>query len=215
MAQPKPEMNAFLREVDESLHYDRMQELWNTYKTWVYAGLVALFVTVGGWTWYEQAHEAGLENEADKYWNIFNTQSEPTATDFEAYAENADSGYALLAKFQAAGAYTEAGNLTEAEKTYSQIAQEYQNQPIYRDLANFYKGLVLMKTDMNKAESTLVLLDTPASAYRASALEMLGHIAEHKGEKAKAVTYFERLLSLPNIPNGAAVRAQDRLDELG
>jgi len=211
------ESSAFMREVDDALHVERMTEIWRKYRTAFFLSLAVLFLGVAVKEYIAQSKVEALEAEANTYssYEQSKKQGTPDTTLLSELAENGHGGFKMLAQFQTAQQLSKEGKATEVEAIYKSIAQDGSLPTVQRDLARFYLAQIYMSNDVDQAKTMLKSLADEKSAYRFSAVEMLALIAESEGDTETAAQHYEFLLSdLMVLPKSLQKRAQSRLNVL-
>jgi hypothetical protein len=209
----------FIREVDEAVRQERWLKLWKQYGTFVIGASLAIVVgTAAGVAWREYRASARLD-EATQYAQAVELlrQDRPAeaADIFAALAENADSGYAVLARLRVAEARAEAGNPEAKLETLTRLA-ESNAAPVYRDLGR----LLAAQQQLGRGEPGALTQDLdglagPEEPWRYSALELQALSQMQAGEMLEARRTLTALVSEPGTPANLARRASELLEALG
>ena len=69
---PDTPNEAFLREVDENLRRDQMQDFAKRYGKWLVAALVLFLVAVGGWLYWQDRQRAEAARQSEELLAIYN-----------------------------------------------------------------------------------------------------------------------------------------------
>lgn len=213
-------MADIFREVDEELQQERAAKLWSKYGGWVIAVSLAIVLGVAGnvfWTNYkadaraEQA--AALESALIP---LAEDRPEAAATALDQFAGDADTGYAMVARFQEAAAQVKAGDLDGATSTYQAIATDSATPEPYGDLATV--KLVRLKIGSTPAAELTEML-APAmeegSPWRPLAREVEAMLAISTGDIDTARAILLELTQQTDIPNSLRTRATELVAALG
>ncbi len=216
---PRVSDNIF-REVDEELRKDKLQDLWKRYGTLVIAGCVALVLgTAGSVLWRNhQADQRSAESArfAAAIELVQRGDNANAVTAFSALADDAGSGYALIARFQEAAARAETGDSQGAVAVYDGIVADGGADQIYRDLAALMAAMQLANVaSAADLEARLQALLTDDNPWRFSAQELIATVAVREGRTAAAVESFKALTEAADAPPGVRARAQQMLNALG
>lgn len=208
---------ALLREMDDALHYERIMDFWHKYRGAIIGVLVALFIAVAAFEWYKSHREQQMDQVANEFFSVTNKEI-PTSELIERMnilvEESPSAGFDVLARLVQAEVMQRTGNLERSISALDQIIQNTSAPTTMRDLARLYKAMALVDLKPDESESILVLLDNENSAFELSALEVLGYIAENKGNFVRAFDLYERLLSQAALPNGLRQRVTLRYNDL-
>lgn len=204
------DVNAFMHEVEEAMHAETMLNFWNSYKVFLVALLAAAFVAVTSWQWYSTTVEKGLVHQADNLWAV-ERNMDSNAESYTDLLQNGSKGYKVFAMFKTAQKLLEAGELNAANIIYDDIINSKESND-FKELAMFYKGVSLVSANTEKASALFVEVVATEGAFVMSAQEMLGIIAEQKGDITKAKQYYENIIVNPTISKNLRDRVQSRLD---
>lgn len=215
---PQDAATAFLREVDEALHQERLLNLWHKSKWFVLAGVIALVLGVAG----KEAWQAWSLHKARTLAAQWYTYSE-LKTDAErekflpSLLNNTSGGTKALA------IYAEANMQHDAQAkadVYMKLVNDGRQPSWMRDVARLNAALSLLDAKPAEAKAQLEILsqttytDIPGPAY-APALELLALLAQQAGDVASAKGYTMKLLQTPGLPADLRQRALQRIGVLG
>lgn len=210
----------FFREVDEAVRQEQWLKLWQRYGSYVVAAvLVVVIGTAAGvaWrTWQEsQRLEEGRRYAAAQQL-LSNERPEEAAAAFEALAEDASSGYRVLARLRAAEARAAAGDAAAAAAILKQLATSDDVDPRYRSLAQLLaaqRGFA--EADPKALLAELEPLTGPDQPWRHSVLELRALAQMRSGDTEAARQTLDDLLADPLTPPDLARRAAELLAFLG
>jgi hypothetical protein len=210
----------FIREVDEAVRQDRWTRLWKQYGVYAIGAAVAIVLGTGAGVAWRSWQESQRQDEARRYSaaEALLRQDKPTeaAAAFRALAENADSGYRVVARLRAAQAEAEAGESAAAQQTLDQLAESDGAKPVYSELGD----LLTLQRDLDHAdpgdlESRLAALTAGDAPWRYSALELEALAQLRAGDTDGARSTLEKLLSDPRTPPNLSRRAAELMASIG
>ena len=205
--------DSLLREVEEELRRERMEQLWKQYGTYFVIAALAVVVVVAGWKYYQSqqisaAYTAGAAYEkasslAD------DSKSDEARKAFEDLVKSAPSGYAALARLKLAGLENAAGEKAKALAQYEALAASNDADPLLRSFAKLQAAaLKIGDADFTEVENRLNDLTADTSPWRANARELVALAAFRAGKKDVARKTLEQLLADRNAPSDVRERAQ-------
>jgi hypothetical protein len=209
----------FIREVDEAVRRDQWLKLWRQYGGYVIAAAVAVVIgSAAGVGWREWQQRERLD-EARRYVAaeqlLRDGKPSEAAAAFAALAQDASSGYRVLAELSAAEAQAEAGDGAAAKATLARLAGSDDAAPVYRSLGE----LLMAQRQLAEAEAPtpaelepLTGIDSP---WRYSALELRALTQMRNGDTVAARQTLDDLLADPQTPPDLARRAAELLAFLG
>ena len=209
----------FFREVDEAVRQERWLKLWKRYGSLIIGAALAIVLgAAAGVAWREYRSSARL-SEATQYAQAVELlrQDRPAeaADAFAALAENADSGYAVIARLRAAEARAEAGNPEARLETLTRLADS-DAAPVYRELGRLLAAQQqLGQGELDALTQQLAGLTEVGGPWRHSALELQALAQMRAGETLEARRTLTALLSEPGAPGDLARRASELLEALG
>jgi hypothetical protein len=210
----------FIREVDEAVRQDRWLKVWKQYGTYIVAAALAIVLGTAAGVLWRNWQERGRLAEAARFAEAQELlrQDDPAraAEAFAALAEDADSGYAVLARLRAAEARAEAGDAAATAEILDRLADDQDTAPLYRQLAEVL-GLQhdLASIDPAAARSQVEPLVGQAGPWRHSALELRALAEIEAGDLDAARGTLGTLLSDPQTPPNLSRRAAELLASIG
>ncbi len=213
-------MADFFEEVDEELRRDRAKVLWNKYgKIVVAAAVLVVLATSANVFWRNYTATQRLEN-AQQFLEAAGLaragQRDAAIDAFLALATDAQEGYALVARFRAAGLKAEAGDLEGAAADYAALAADSDVEPLYRDLATLL-GVVSTgeSADPGALLQDLEPLADGGNPWRHTAQELMAAQHLRLGETEQARQVLQTLADDLEAPRGTRARASEMLRALG
>ncbi len=210
----------FIREVDEAVRQDRWLGLWKQYGNYVIGAALAIVIGSAagvGWRNYQESQRLEQARQFAAAQELLRAGRPAEAAEaFTALAEEADDGYALLARFQAAQARAEAGDADAPATTLARLAEDGDAETAYRDLARLLEAQrALDAADPDTVMAELEPLIASDSPWRHSALELRALAQLRAGDNEAARQTLQGLVEDPTTPPGLARRASELLNALG
>jgi len=209
-------LSDIFREVDEDLRRQRAEELWKTYGSYAAAAVVAVVAVVAGVSWWNSARQSASEEAASAFVaasKIAESGEDPAAAAdaFAAIAKDASGGYGTVAAMRAASLQAESGDIEGAVAAFDAIAAGSGDKTL-RGLAGIKAALLLSDTaSPDELEVRLTPLAAEGSAWRYSALELMGYAALRAEDHEKAALHYQTLADAPLAPPLARERARNML----
>jgi hypothetical protein len=213
-------VSEIFREVDEDVQRDRYAALWQRFRWLVIGALVAL---VGGtiaytaWTSYSASVKVSRGERFLAAATLAEAgRNEEAARAFAAFAEEANAGYAALARLREAAALSEAGDQAGAIAVYDRIARDGGVNEMFRELAAVLAAQRLLDSeDPAAAEQRLAEVAGGAGPWRHLARELQGVAALQSGRTAEASAIFGELAEEAGVPAGVKSRATELRAAIG
>jgi len=206
--------DTLLRQVEEELRRERLEQFWQRYGIFVIAAAVLIVVGVAGYKWWEArsiaaAEEAGLRYEAAVLLASSGKADEAKAALAKIAAEGPE-GYAQLARLKLAGEAAKAGKREEATTAYEALAEDGSADPLLRDYARLQAAALRLDTaDWTEMKNRLNPLIGDENAWRYSARELLGLAAYRAGRFDEARGALSALATDPKAPPAMRERANN------
>jgi hypothetical protein len=206
----------FIREVDEAVRQDRWLKLGRQYGVYVIGAALAVVVgtTAGvGWrAWQESQRQAEAERYMAAAELLRQNRPAEAAEAFAALARESDSGYAVLARLQAAQALGRAGDAAAKVGMLDQLAADGATSALYRDLGELLAAQQQLGETSPDELAKLAAADSP---WRYSALELSALAQLRAGDTAAARATLAGLVDDPRTPPDLGRRAAELLSALG
>ncbi len=207
-------MSEIFREVDEDVQRDRYAALWQRFRWLVIGAVVAL---VGGTIAYTAwtSYGASMKVQRGERFLAAAALSEQGRNDeaaraFAAFADEANAGYASLARLREAAALGEAGDQAGAIAVYDRIIEDGGADTMVRELAAVLAAQRLLDIeDAAGAEQRLAVVAGGAGPWRHLARELQGIAALQTGRTADASAIFAELVEEAGVPAGVKSRATE------
>ena len=209
--------DSFIREVDEELRSEKMQQFWSRYGKLVIGGALAIVLLTAGYRGYKYYMESQAATAGDAFMAAVQLSDDNKHDEaIKALGELAEKGpaaYTALAQMRMASELTGKGDAKAAIAAYDKIAENSKIDETYRDLARLRAGLLLVDTgtqaDVKKRVEALAKAGIP---FRHSAREGLGLAAWKAGDLKEAAKYFNLISEDQAAPGSMRGRANLMLD---
>ena len=210
----------FIREVDEAVRQEQWLKLWKQYGSYLVAAVlaVALGSAAGvGWrTWQQKERLDEARRYASAQQMLSGGKPAEAAEAFAALAEDARSGYRVLARLRAAEARAAAGDPAAAAALLEQLAGNDDAAPRYRSLGELLAAQrAVANADPGALLADLEPLTVTNDPWRHSALELRALAQMRSGDTAAARQTLSDLLDDPLTPPDLGRRAAELLARLG
>ena len=220
MAVPTDSGETFLREVDENLRRDRLQDIAKKYGAWIVAGLVLFLAAVGGWIYWQDRQEKAAAQDSEVLAQIYTdigtgrVGNVPQRLDaLSAESKGALKASAMLAR---AAVAVEQNDRAAATAKFHQIAADDDLPQPYRDI-----GLIratAMEFDTIKPEQVIARLQPltkPGNPWFGSAGELTGMALLKQGKKLEAGRLFAAIAADQQVPESIRARSVQIAGTLG
>jgi hypothetical protein len=201
----------FIREVDEEYRRDQLAKIWERYSGIIIAVVVLVVAGVGGWRFWEYRQQSLAQEAAVRYEEALRLSSEEKGQEAQTALENivkndADTGYALLARFRLA---TELGkqNAENGASAYDALANDAAVPALWKDLARLRAAwLRLDSAEPAALRQAVEPLAAPTNAWRHSARELLGLSGLKAGDMDYAGRWFDQIAADRETPSALRQR---------
>ena len=214
-----PAGELLIKEVDEDLRREQYLKLWQAYGKYAVAGAVAIVLGVAGHQGWQAWRNKQFQKTAAEFTAAEDLIGADKKNEAEAklaeIAKGDQTGFALAAAFRRAQLQSEGGDTTGAVATLDAIAASGAPS-LFRDLATLKTALLTLD---NADPETLVKKVQPladaANPWHFTATEVLALLANRRGDKAAALTFYQKLADDPATPQDIRARAVDMIAALG
>lgn len=212
--------DVFLREVDEELRKERLNNFVARYGWAIIAAIVLVLGAIGGWLWWQhsKAESAGMQGEAlletlDAMESGGIANAQPKIAEL---AESRNAGYRAAGLFARANAELQANNNAAAIATLGSIVQDQGLDEIYRNAALVRQTALEFDSLQPQAViQRLGPLARPGEPWFGSAGELVG-IAHMKMNRADlAGQLFGQIGRDETVPPSIRTRAIQMAGSLG
>ncbi|KAB2847694.1 MAG: tetratricopeptide repeat protein [Hyphomicrobiaceae bacterium] len=207
------EHDSLVREVDESLRQEKLEQLWKQHSSSIILGAIGIVLAVVAWQFYLGWRETRAGEMGNKFQaaleQLAANKNDEAETALKELAKGATGGYRTLSKLRLAVLEAQRGKKDEAVKLYDEIAADAQNGGLMRDFARIKSALLRVDSaDFTEMENRLNELRQGQSSYRSMARELYGLSAWKHGKLADAEKEFQLLVADFNVPQATRTRAE-------
>lgn len=220
MAQPPDINETFLREVDENLRRDRLQDFGKKYGIWLIAAVVLFLAATGGWIYWQQkqVQKSGeqVEQLAQIYRNFGAGDLTSGSRKLDELGKSGSEGVRTSALFASAALAIEQNNLKLATDKFREIAADDGLPKPYRDLALIRQ--TALEFDRLKPEEVISRLEPlakPGQPWFGSAGEMTATALIKQGKKEEAGRLYASIAKDSTVPEAIRERSVQIASSLG
>ena len=220
MAQPPDITETFVREVDENLRRDQMQNFFKAYGSWLIAAVVLFLAASGGFIWWKQQQVKQSQGQVEKLAQIYkdigsgNTSQSPQQLD--EISRNGSKAVRASALFARAALALQQNDVKLATSTYKTIANDDGLPDPYRHAALIRQ--TALEFDQLKPEEVIARLQPlakPGEPWFGTAGEMTALSMIKQGRKQEAGQLFAAIAKDQSVPETIRGRATQLASSLG
>ena len=220
MAQPPDISETFVKEVDENLRRDRINDFFKENGSWLIAGLILFLAACGGLIWYQQYRENRTEAQVEQLAQIYkaiavgNTSKVPQQLD-ELSTSGSKAVRASALFTRAAFAVQENDNKL-AIATYKKVRDDSSLPDAYRNAALVREtALEFDQLDPQQVIAQLAPIAKPGNPWFGSAGEMTALALIKAGKTKQAGELFATLAKDKSVPESIRNRSIQISGSLG
>ena len=217
---PDTPNEAFLREVDENLRRDRMQDFAKKYGKWLIAAVVLFLAAVAGWLYWQERQAEKAAAQSEELMSIYNDigsgKTEEARKRLQPLQSSDNDVVRALALLTDAAVALDANDRATALSRYRAIAGDEGLPDAYRNL-----GLIratALEFDTIKPEeviSRLEPLTKPGNPWFGTAGEMTAMAYLKQGQQDRAGRLFAAIAKDQQVPETIRNRAVQIAGTLG
>ena len=209
--------DSFIREVDEELRSERVQNFWTKYGKLIIGGAVAIVLVTGGYRFYEYYTQQQAAKAGDAFMEAVRLSDEgkqDVALEKLKELETAGSpAYSALAKLRTASELAKKGDVKAAITSYDEVAELNGVDLNLRSIARLRAGALLVDNgSTTEVEARVGPLMGPGAPYRGSARELLALSYFGAGDLEKSSKLFGELVADQGTPATLKQRARLMLE---
>ena len=220
MAQPPDITETFVREVDENLRRDQMQNFFKAYGSWLIVAVVLFLGASGGFIWWKQHQvqqsQAQVEKLAQIYKDIGSGNPSQSPQQLDEISKSGSKAVRASALFARAALALQQNDVKLATSTYKTIANDDGLPDPYRDAALIRQ--TALEFDQLKPEEAIARLQPlakPGEPWFGSAGEMTALAMIKQGRKQEAGQLFAAIAKDQSVPETIRGRATQLASSLG
>ncbi len=210
----------FLREVDDELRRDRLNQTVTRYGWWIVAGMMLVLAAIGGIFWYRSSQAQQAEARGEMLLNALDGlesgNRNSAITQIDQLAESDSAGYRAAALFARANAQIAANNINAAAATLGAIAADETLEEPYRQAALVRQTqLEFDRLQPPQVIQRLTPLVRPGQPFFGAAGEMVGVAQLRMNRPDLAGPLFARIGRDDTVPPSIRTRAIQIAGSLG
>jgi hypothetical protein len=212
-------MADIFREIDDEIRRDKAAKAWERYQKPIIALAVLIVIAAGGWRYYDFDRTKKAQAAGAQYETALQLSREGKTAEAEAalgeIAKSGPAGYALLARFRAAGE-SSARDPDGAVKIFDGIAADTSVDATLRDVARLRAAILRVdKADAGELQRRLEPMAQAGQPFRASARELLAVAALKRNDLAAAGKWLDMIVVDTQTPGEIRQRAEALLGLVG
>ncbi len=210
----------FLREVDDELRKERVNQAFTRYGWWIIAAAVLVLAAIGGFFWWQARQAAAAEAQGESLLTALDSLesgARAAATPkIDQLAESDIAGYRVAALFARANAQVAANQLPAAAATLGTIASNEDVAEPYRHAA-LVRQTALLFDSLPPAQvvQRLQPLARPGQPFFGAAGEMVGIALIRMNQPQRAGPLFGQIGRDETVPPSIRTRAIQMAGALG
>jgi hypothetical protein len=220
LAVPTDSGETFLREVDENLRRDQLQDIARKYGAWIIAGVLLLLAATGGWIyWQDRQKKAAAEQSevlAQIYTDIGAGKLTTVPQRLDAIAGNSSGALKASAMLTRAAVAVEQDDRPLATAKFREIVADDDLPQPYRDLALIRSTAIEFDTIRpEQVVARLQPLTKPGNPWFGSAGELTAMALIKQGKKLEAGRLFAAVAADQQVPDSIRARSVQIAGTLG
>lgn len=220
MAQPPDITETFVREVDENLRRDRVQDFARKHAGWLIAAVILFLAASGGWIFWQYYQTRQSEQAVDQLAQIYTAlgkgQVGNAPARLDVLSRERSKAVRASAMFGRAAVAIQQGDSKLAIAKFREIAADKSLPEPFRDLALIRQ--TALEFDSLKPEQVIARLEPLAKAespWFGSAGEMTGMALIKQGKTAQAGALFAAIAKNDQVPEQLRARSIQMASSLG
>jgi hypothetical protein len=217
----KPDdQDTFLREVDEELRRDQLNQFVSRYGWHLLAAVLLVLAAIGGYIWWQGRQQAQREGEAETLLEALQKAeagNRPAAAAKAAEIADSDAdGYRVAALFMRASNEAESGNAAAAVATLKTMSDDEGLAEPYRQAALVRQTILEYdRLQPQQVIQRLGPLARPGQAWFGTAGEMVAMAHLRLRQNDRAAQLFARIARDESVPASIRTRAVQMAGSLG
>lgn len=204
--------DSFIREVEDELRSDKLNNFWSKYKILIIGGATALVLATAGkqgWDYWQNSVAATSGDQFIEAVELSNDGKHDEAiAALEALSNDGSGQYPALAKIRLAAEYAKSGEPDKAVQAFDTIAEDASFDEALRNVARLRAGLLLVDHgSYDDVSNRLLSMADTGKSFRHSAREGLGLAAWKAKDYKQALIWFQAITQDGQAPAGVRERA--------
>ena len=220
MALPTDSNDTFLREVDENLRRDQVQDFFKKNGKWIAAAVVLLLAAAGGWIYWQEKRNRDAAAQTEQLHSVLTDvasgQRKNIPQRIDALEQSHSDAIRASAMLTDAALALEQNNRSAATAKYREIVDDKGLPQVYRDAGTI--RLTALEFDTLKPEQVIARVEPLAKAgnpWFGSAGEMTALALLKQNKKAEAGRLFAAIAADTQVPESIRSRAVQVAGTLG
>lgn len=217
---PDTDNQAFLREVDENLRRDQLENFAKRYGTWLIGAVVLFLIAVAGWLYWQNKQQQNASTQSEElsaiYDQIAGGQTDAAKKRLEPLEKSHNDVVRAIAAMTEAAIALQGNDRDTALAKYHAVESDSSLPQPYRDAALIRS--TTLEFDSMKPEAVIAKLEPltkPDNAWFGSAGELTAMAYLKQGQKDKAGRLFATIATNNTVPETIRNRAQQIAGTLG
>lgn len=220
LAAPTDSNDTFLREVDENLRRDQLQDYFRKNGKWIALALVAFLAAAGGWIYWDQRQKELSAEQSEQLHAVFNDIAQNKRDTVPQRLQKLEEANGDVVRASAvltdAALALEKNDRSTAITKYRQVMNDKSLPQLYRDVGTI--RVTALEFDSLKPEEVISRLEPLAKTgnpWFGSAGEMTALAMLKQGKKAEAGQLFAKIAADTQVPSTIRSRAVQVAGTLG
>jgi hypothetical protein len=220
LAVPTDSGETFLREVDENLRRDQLQDIARKYGAWIIAGVVLLLAATGGWIYWQNRQEKASAEQSEVlaqiYTDIGAGKLATIPQRLDSLAGQTNGALRASAMLTRAAVALEQNDRAVATAKFREIAADDDLPQPYRDLAVIRSTTIEFDTIRpEQVVARMRPLTKPGNPWFGSAGELTAMALIKQGKKLEAGRLFAAIAADQQVPESIRARSVQIAGTLG
>jgi hypothetical protein len=210
-------MSDIFNEIDEEVRRDKVMSWWKGNILSIIIGVVVAVGGVAGYKFWQSQQLSAAQESTEQYYAALKAlrTDKTNIAGLEAIIEKHPDSVGLLAKFNKAQVFSQAGETAKAVAVYDKIASSAK-EAVFREAALIRSGYLTLDTATpSELQTKLGVLNKAGNAWRNSAREIMGMSFYRAGDVKKAHDLFNEILADRQASPGIFRRAQIMAELIG
>ncbi|MEH6717903.1 MAG: tetratricopeptide repeat protein [Aurantimonas endophytica] len=209
--------DSFIREVNEELRQDKVQEAWSKFGRWLLIGVAILLVATAAYVGWDRYQAAQANVSGDRYLVALDLaaagQPDEAVAALEALIADGHGAYPDLARMRIGSIREAQGQPQEAVAAFDAVAGDSSAPQPIRDMAAVRAAYILVDSGtVDDVRARVERLTGDSEPLRFPAREAIALAAWKAGDTETASGLFQQLVDDAGASNGISARARLMLD---
>ena len=220
MALPTDSNDTFLREVDENLRRDQVQDFFKKNGKWIALAIVLFLAAAGGFIYWQEYRNRQAAEQSEQLHAVFTDIAKGNRQTVPQRLGKLEQSHSEVIRASAiltdAALALDTNNRSAAIAKYRELANDDSIAQVYRDVGTI--RLTALEFDTLKPEDVVARLEPlakPGNPWFGSAGEMTALAYLKQGKKAEAGRLFAQVAADQQVPNSIRTRAVQVAGTLG